>query len=500
LHYGDYILIQHQSTGTTIATDPSIDTNPPHQQFLIVGSNEKRPLARNTFRIMKPPLLQDQDDQYEYDDIVRYGSPFLLACNDSLLVSDDGYCMNPSLYLSSLQRNYRTATRITNKQAVYLTSQCNAEAIWIAALPSHGKAIDWGNKYRGDPILSGDLFLLKHRQTNTCLTINTTEGCQTDYGYELEVITSPDTSVGKLSLVEYELAGLGTSQTLRKPDLQCHEIMFVTASHPKAAIDHRNLPITRTAHVGATSAFAMTSAPSVRSLLEDLAASIRSLGLLAFVDLRRQCLDIDRGGRYSSTAVPTAGGAGRRGGEARGEIDLIDFKNLLEQRGIICESYYDELFEVFRVQSHPPEFPQLPPKTKAAALGLSRPPPPLSSYEINYRQLIARLRGKLSSKRSQYLTSLYQHLLSLSHTQSNLAVRELCGRFRADRIPVVSEGKLSPEQFRVKYLERVLDSDRGTGGIVCVAEEGFVSYWSDFNPLLETDEEFELFVEDCCGL
>jgi hypothetical protein len=152
------------------------------------------------------------------------------------------------------------------------------------------------------------------------------------------------------------------------------------------------------------------------------------------------------------------------------------------------------------VQSHPPEFPQLPPKTKAAALGLSRPPPPLSSYEINYRQLIARLRGKLSSKRSQYLTSLYQHLLSLSHTQSNLAVRELCGRFRADRIPVVSEGKLSPEQFRVKYLERVLDSDRGTGGIVCVAEEGFVSYWSDFNPLLETDEEFELFVEDCCGL
>jgi hypothetical protein len=486
LHYGDYVLLKHQSTGVTIASDSSIDTNPPHQQYLIVGSDEKRPLARNTFRIMRPPssLSNEEDDHYESDDIVRYGSSFLLVCNESLLVSDDGYCMNPPLYLSSLQRNYRTATRITNKQSVYLTTQCDAEAVWIAALVSHGKAIDWGNKYRGDPVLSGDLFLLKHRHTNTCLTINTAERCQTDYGYELEVITSPETSVGKLSLVEYELSGQGTSRTLRKPDLQSHEIMFVTSSHPRHAIDHRDLP---------------TASRSTQELLQDLAASLRSLGLSTFIELRKECLDLDRGGRFAASYSSIGTGS------PRGQVDVIDFKKILEQHGIVCESYYDQLFEVFMVP--PPPYGSSEITATTATQTQARVPSrggtnrQSSSYEINYRQLIERLRGKISSKRSQHLVSIYEHLrLNGNPSSTQLAVRELCERFQPHGIPLFNEGRLSPDQFRVKYLERVLDTVRDGRGVVCVTEDGFVNYWSDYSPLLEEDEDYEHFVEECCGL
>jgi hypothetical protein len=447
LSYGDTVIIKHEAMNLSIASDPSIDSNPPFKQLLVVGSTEQRPTARNTFKIVRPPpSLADGDD--EYDDTVKYGHPFLLVCNESLLVSDDGYCMNPPLYLSSTQRNYRTATRLTNKQSVYLTTQCDANSVWIPSLPSHGKAIDWGNKYLSDPVLSGEVFLLKHRNTNTCLTINSSESCQTDFGYESEVIASPETSSGKLSLVEYELSGLGTSRTLRKPDLSAHGVLFVTSSHPRYAVDRRNLPMT---------------SPPAKDLLFDLSASIRSLGLLAFVEIRKECLEIDRGGRTSSHSV---GG----GGGARGHIDTLDFKTILQKQGLVSDSYYDEVFEVFTE-------------------------PCGRSVEMNYRLLLERLRGKLSSTRSACLSALFERL---SDGNTHLPVREVSDRLRAAQLPMVSRGGLTNEQFRMDYFERVVDTVRD-GRTLCVTKEGFTNYWSDYSPLLESDEDFKLFLDICLG-
>lgn len=459
MHYGDTVIIQHVHSALSIACDLSVDSNPPNAQYLIVGSNENRPTARNTFRILRPPpsLSHDIDD---YDDTIKYGYPFVLACNESLLVSDDGFFMNPDLYLSSLQRNYRTATRITNKQSVFLTTQCDAESIWVAALPSQGKSINWGNKYHGDPVLSGDNFLLKHRNTNTCLTVNTTERYPTEYGCEYEVITSPETSIGKLSLVTYEFSGKGTSQTLRKPDLPSHEITFVTSSNPQCAIDHRKFPVVK----------------SPKDLLIELSASIRSLGLLAFVEIRKECLLIDRGGRHTSQKI-----LGARG--PRGCIALLDFKSILRKKGVLSDGYYDELFQMFLESSTPSGHGH--------------------QSELNYRLLLERLRGKLSSKRVKMISNLYNLLTNDHH--STLTVREFIHQFHYHFILDIldnddnnNKNKISIEQYRQEYLEDVIDI-QSEGRVAVISKEGFMNYWNDFSAYFDNDEEFHDFIHQCCG-
>jgi hypothetical protein len=441
------VIIKHQGSDLSIASDPYIDSNPPHRHLLVVGCTEQRPTARNTFKILRPPPALAQSDE-DSDDTVKYGHPFLLACNESLLLSDDGYCMKPPLYLSSIQRSYRTATRITNKQSVYLTTQCDANSVWLPSIPSHGKAINWDNKYPSDPVLSGDVFLLKHRNTNTCLTINSAESCQTEFGSESEVIASPETSFGKLSLVEYEYTGMGTSRTLRKPDLPSHEMMFVTSSHPRYAVDRRNLP---------------TTSPTTKDLLLDLSASIRSLGLLAFVEIRKECLEIDRGGRASSHSTTLTGGA-------RGHIDVTDFKSILQKKGLLSDSYYDEVFEIFIE-------------------------PCGRSVEMNYRSLLERLRGKISSTRDECLSSLFDNL---SDGNPMLPLREISDRLRGAQLPIDSKG-LTSERFRMDYFERVVDTVR-EGRALCVTKEGFINYWRDYSPQIDSDEDYELFLVNCLGL
>lgn len=464
IRYDDTIIIKHQSTETSLACDPNIDLCPPNKQYLVTGSKNFHATARNTFRIIRAPTHL-QDFQVDNDDELKYGQSFLLACNQSLLVSEDGCCMEPTLYLSSLLRNYRTATRITNKQAVFLTTNCDADAIWIVSLPSKGKSFENIQKYNGDPVLSGDLFLLKHRSTNTCLTVNSLMSYQTDYGSDLEVITSPETSIGKLSLVEYELNGRGTSRTLRKPDLLCHEVMFVTSSHPRYAVDNRVFP----------------EQFNSKDLLLDLSASIRSLGQTSFLELRKDCIDIDRGLRYRSPLSNNK--------TLKGQIDITDLREILSKKGInTTDSYYDELFDLFREIR--------PPSVRNYQRG--------NSYEkeiggyINYKDFISRLRGKISKSRSNYLRLIYDDLLKdLNNIYEHLPLQELSNRFNPNAILIVQERGLNPNQFRIEYLEGVIDTIVETNSHIIVTFEGFLNYFSDLSSLIDSDEEFEEFIQSC---
>lgn len=373
--------------------------------------------------------------------------------------------MEPTLYLSSLLRNYRTATRITNKQSVFVTTNCDSDAIWIVSLPSRGKSFENIQKYNGDPVLSGDLFLLKHRSTNTCLTINSLMHYQTDYGTDSEVITSPDTSIGKLSLVEYELNGRGTSRTLRKPDLLCHEVMFVTSPHPRYAIDNRVFP----------------QQFNTKDLLLDLSASIRSLGQTSFLELRKDCIDVDRGLRYRSPLS--------HGKVLKGQIDVTDLREILSRKGIITtDSYYDELFDLFR---------EIKPVTVRNYQSDNKHEKEIGGY-INYRNFIERLRGQISKSRTEFLKLIYDDLLrDLNDVYDHLPLQTLSNRFNPNNILLVQERGLNSNQFRVEYLEGIVDTFIEKNGHIFVTFEGFLNYFSDLSSIINDDAEFEDFVQSC---
>lgn len=86
VRFGDYIMLQHDSSHHFLACDPFEDYLPGYDKYAVSGSTESRSIARNTFKIVRPPAKhQNIDDNVYDDDVVRLGQGFCLMINESLL-------------------------------------------------------------------------------------------------------------------------------------------------------------------------------------------------------------------------------------------------------------------------------------------------------------------------------------------------------------------------------------------------------------------------------
>lgn len=168
VRFGDFVILQHDSSRSVLACDPfeQVDIGP--ETYLVTTVLEE-PVskARNTFRITRPPRhLQDVLDNKD-DDILRVGQPFLLACHDTLLVQPGARLLAPTLYLASVKKNERTATKRTNRQMVFMTTELNGDCIWSATIPSKGKTNGTERFLQvGQPVNNETSYQLTHRQTN----------------------------------------------------------------------------------------------------------------------------------------------------------------------------------------------------------------------------------------------------------------------------------------------------------------------------------------------
>lgn len=269
----------HDLTNIQLACDPFDDIFPPWNKFQVSGAAEGPPVARTTYRIVRPPAAF-KNRLAPDDDVLRYGQPFSLICNESLRYAEGSTIRDPDLYLSSTLKNERNATKGSNRQCVFLSSAHTADAVWYCMRPSKGRD---PNSERfvavGQPVGADYNFVLTHHSSNTFLTADAAVKEYTDFGVESEVVAEKSASVGKLGIVVSEQSGIATPQTLTKPDVPSNLWHFGYADSPDATRDDRSIPEVATPDV----------------LLREIRRQVLSSGIFGMVYFRRRVMDTIRG-------------------------------------------------------------------------------------------------------------------------------------------------------------------------------------------------------------
>ena len=83
--------------------------------------------ARTTFVIDRAQESKEADDD---DNVLYYGMPFALRCNDSLLVDKRTNMLKAPYYLASTLKNERQGSRVSNRQLAYMTPRKDSKATW----------------------------------------------------------------------------------------------------------------------------------------------------------------------------------------------------------------------------------------------------------------------------------------------------------------------------------------------------------------------------------
>jgi Ca2+-binding EF-hand superfamily protein len=315
--FGDSVIFSHDMTGAILSCDPFEEMVQGQERYLVSASNTSNvtPLARNTFRVSRPPKhLRDAGDD-ESSPYLRYGQSFLLEVSESLLISQSSSMLNPMLYLASCKKNERTATR-TNRQMVYLSPRCDADTIWQCTVPSKGKS-NASERFLalGQEVNTSDVALLTHRQTNMLLTCDKKNQFESEFGIESECYCDRDSYKGKLSLMVSEFKGESTAMTLAKPDKNDYNWRIITSNDPASTIDARDpLPPTAT----------------IEQILKEISVDVRSRGVDGYWNLRAFFLALDKKAMNI------------------GKIDREDLKDAMAAWGTSVEPrYLDKLIEHF---------------------------------------------------------------------------------------------------------------------------------------------------------
>lgn len=385
IRFGDNVILQHDNSGSVLACDPFEQVQISNETFLVTTIVENpHPKARNTFKIVRPPRhLQDITDR-EDDPVLRVGQPFVLACNESLLVQQSSPILAPTLYLCSTKKNERTATKRTNRQMVFMNTVCDADSVWFVSVPSKGKANGVERFLKvGSPVSVETSYLFNHRQTNNYLTCDPKIQFPSEFGIELECYADRSTAYGKIGLMVSEFKGLSTSQTLSKPDAATFGWHFVVSSDPSTANDTRRLP----------------PPASQENIITTVRESIRRRGVDAFWNLREFLRVVEK-----RLVAP-------------GKVDRLDLRAALLEWGIsLPVRYLDTILD----------------QVDSGRMGL-----------IDIRDFMDIVRGPISNSRLAIMKRVFSQL---DDRQESVAVADFKRRFRGEDHPLVSMGGFSEAQ------------------------------------------------------
>lgn len=280
--FGDTITVTHDNSGNILACDPYEDIFPPWNRFQVSAARDSKVArARSTFRISRPPKsFKDPLGTEDSDEFLKYGQPFSLACNESLLFTPDAAVMNPPLYLSSSIKNDRNTTKSSNRQCVYLTAAHDSDTVWTCMRPSSGR-LPTNERYVmvGHPVDISTSFVLVHSNSNSYLKTDAHRKEFTDFGVELEVCAERTLGIGKLSIIVSEFQGTATAQTLTKPDVPSNLWHFGYASSPEDAVETREFP----------------PPPTVDGMMIEIRRIVLAKGIYGLSSLRRHVEDGARG-------------------------------------------------------------------------------------------------------------------------------------------------------------------------------------------------------------
>lgn len=432
MRFGDYVVLQHMQSSSVLACDPTEDLAPGQNKFIVTTfAGTPAPRARNTFRIVRPTSALKNFEDDERDPVLKIGQPFLLQCNESLLVDGSSTVLAPSLFLSSIKKTERNATKSTNRQLVYLSPNRDAEAVWIVVKPSQGKAnIAERALSHGCPVMNNEHIIFTHRQTNMYLCCDPSQTMKTEFGVELECYADRSASTGKLGLLVSEFKGTSTASTLSKPDLPNFVWMFLQSEDRSSNADNRQLP----------------PSASIEVLVAELRNYIvASGGMCGFWDFRAYFQALDK----------------RSGGN--GKIDRNDLKDAITSWGCPFDGrYLDSIIDCIDERR----------------IGL-----------VDWRDFISLLRGPLTDSRQDTIIEVFSSLDSRG--DGVISLDDVSRLFQGIDHPLVSQ----KGQRESDAVEHILGYFRNVAGAktrspTAATYETFCNYYADLSAAVDDDGYF----------
>eukprot|EP01039_Chlorochromonas_danica_P006120 gene6120-6738_t len=431
VRFGDSVILRHDASGSVLACDPFEQVPISTETFTVSTiAEEPTPKARNCFRISRPPKRLQGVMDSETDPVLYVGQPFVLTCNESLLVQPNSNLLAPALYLASTRKSERTASKRSNRQMAYMTTTLDADAIWCCVVPSKGK-LNGSERFLaiGTPVSVSTSYQLTHRQTNMFLTCDPSFKIATEFGIEYECYADRSNSYGKIALMVSEYKGLSTSQTLTKPDAPTFSWHFVTASDERRAIDSRQLP----------------TAATPETVVQQLHDFIRDRGLDAFWNLRDYLHEMEK-------QLVVAG-----------KVDREDLREALVHWGVTMnKKYLDMVLD----------------QVDSDRMGL-----------INVKDFLRLVRGPLPPNRSALLKSVFALLDAAG--EGTVPITIFQKRFNGQDHPLVSIGGFN-EQYALEHFLRSTEVNRRLPSRVTF--EMFADYYGDLSAAVEDDSYFESIV------
>ncbi|GMF43272.1 unnamed protein product [Phytophthora fragariaefolia] len=247
IRFNQAVALGHLETDALLACNifeetPSIGS----EEYLVTGISGNASVSRNTFRIVSPQAWKAavaRGDGFSFDfpgEPLRYDEPFLVMCNEALLVDDKSVLLKPPLFLKSGLKTEQSMSPITYKQRVWLSAEADSSALWTcvkADLAGTEKLLAAGQQ-----VVAGDRIAVVHKMTGQALFTQTGAKQPTDFGVELEISTHAARGAGKRHHLAAEIEGTRTPDTEGHPNLASNTWTFVLARSAHEAQDDRTLP------------------------------------------------------------------------------------------------------------------------------------------------------------------------------------------------------------------------------------------------------------------
>jgi hypothetical protein len=244
IRFGQYVSIGHLESDGLISTNvfeetPSIGSG----EYIVTVASSKDALSRNIFRIMPAAAFKESGDWNTstlLGGVVKYGEPFVLMCNESLLVDDKSVLLKPPMFLKSGLKTDRSMSPITYNQRIWLSEEVDANALWTverADLSGPEKLLASGNELK-----AGDAVSFVHKMTGQLLYADSKNKQPTDFGLEIEISAFCSKTAGKHHNLAAEKLGKRTGDTEGRVALPTNVWTFVLASSTEETKDTRSLP------------------------------------------------------------------------------------------------------------------------------------------------------------------------------------------------------------------------------------------------------------------
>ncbi|KAG7392059.1 hypothetical protein PHYBOEH_006500 [Phytophthora boehmeriae] len=247
LHFNQAVALGNLDSDALLACNvfeetPSVGSS----EFLVTAMASNASAARNTFRVVSPQAWKAavaKGDGFSFDhpgEPLRYDEPFLLMCNEALLVDDQSVLLRPPLFLKSGLKSERSMSPITYRQRVWVSAEVDSSALWICA-----KADLAGTEKflaAGQQVVAGECIAVVHKMTGQALFAESVSKQPTDFGVELEVCTHTARGTGKRHHLAAEVKGTRTPDTGGLSNLSPNTWAFVLAQSTHEAQDDRTLP------------------------------------------------------------------------------------------------------------------------------------------------------------------------------------------------------------------------------------------------------------------